>query len=169
MFEKLQRELDGKYVAVGWLESAKYEDGTQVAYVATIQENGAPAVGIPPRPFMQPTINEHRDEWRDLALKGMKAVAQGRIDADQMLDQLGGLAAGQTKETIENVTSPKLSDVTLLLRKWRREGMTITGSTVAEARRQVASGNYDISGVNSDPLTDTGLMIATLTHWVDKE
>lgn len=43
-FETLRsriKELDGKVAKAGWFESSKYEDGTPVAYVASIQEFGA--------------------------------------------------------------------------------------------------------------------------------
>jgi hypothetical protein len=55
--------LGNKVGKVGWFEGAKYPDGTQVAYVATIQEYGYSPKNIPPRPFMRPTIVKYRNTW----------------------------------------------------------------------------------------------------------
>lgn len=163
--KELVQGFEGKTAKIGWMESARYEDGTPVAYVATIQEYGAPSVGIPPRPFIEPTVQDKQAEWIDDLGRGAVAVMRGRMGADDVLEQVGAKVAGEIRQAIENVTSPALSPVTLLLRKWRREGQMITGATVAEARRQVASGDYDTGGVNSDPLTDSGTMIATIRNW----
>lgn len=35
------KELDGKVAKAGWFGSSKYADGTPVAYIAAVQENGA--------------------------------------------------------------------------------------------------------------------------------
>ena len=166
--DAIVKGFDDKVAKIGWSETAKYEDGTPVAYVAIIQEFGSPAVGIPARPFIEPTVQDKSAEWIDDIGKGAKAVMRGRLSADDVLEQIGGKVAGEIRQAIENVNSPALSPVTLLLRKWKREGTKITFADVKRARQQVASGDYDISGVNSDPLTDTGHMIATLTNWTGK-
>ena len=54
-FSKALQELAGKIksgqsVQVGFLAGATYPDGKPVAMIAAIQEFGAPAAGIPPRP-----------------------------------------------------------------------------------------------------------------------
>lgn len=162
------QEFDGQVAKVGWFPSAKYEDGTPVAQVAMIQEFGAPAARIPPRPFFRPTIDEKKAEWVDSVAKGARAVAAGRMSAYQVLEAVGQKAAGDVRYTISRVDSPPLSPVTLLLRKWRREGKKITGKTVGQAAAAVAAG-ADVSGVPSQPLNDTGLMLATLTSVVGRE
>ena len=48
---------------VGFLENAKYPDGTPVAMVAAIQDYGAPGAGIPPRPFFRNMIADKQREW----------------------------------------------------------------------------------------------------------
>ena len=57
------RDIQSKKLRVGWFDTARYQDGTPVAYVAAIQEFGHGA--IPPRPFMRPTIAQQRQAWRD--------------------------------------------------------------------------------------------------------
>lgn len=47
--------LDGLEGKTGWFETARYPDGTAVAYVATIHEFGTPR--IPARPFMRPAVD----------------------------------------------------------------------------------------------------------------
>ena len=54
--DRVPEEFDGMVAQVGFPSGINYEDGTNVAYVATIQEFGAPEANIPPRPFMRPTV-----------------------------------------------------------------------------------------------------------------
>lgn len=155
-------DFDGLEAKIGWFPSASYEDGTPVAQVALTNEYGAPAAGIPARPFFRPTIDEKRAEWSQSVAKGAKAVVAGRMSATQVLDAVGQKAAGDVRLAISQVRSPALSPVTLMLRKWRKEGRKITGKTVGEAAAAVAAGESN-GGVSDQPLNDTGLMISTLT------
>lgn len=54
-----------KQVRVGFLEGATYPDGTPVALVAAVHEFGAPAKGIPVRPFMRTAIAQNKGKWAD--------------------------------------------------------------------------------------------------------
>ena len=170
-FEKIKAKLDGisagyaeKVARVGWFPNAQYEDGTNVAYVAAIQEYGAPEVSIPPRPFVKPAIDHHKTEWGKVMADGVKASAAGsKVDADGVLFAVGALAASDIQLAIETGQFQPLSPVTILLRKWRREGRTITGKTVGEAAAAIANGE-SIEGVNADPLRDTGLLIASVRN-----
>lgn len=146
----------------GWFPDAAYDDGTPVAYVMNIQEYGAPAVGIPPRPYFSTAIHAHEREWSKQLAAGVLAVARGKRTAEQVLTGVSQLAAGHVRAQIAATSSPPLSPTTLMLRKWRREGREITGSTVGAAAAAVAAGE-DYSGVPSDPLRDTGYAISTLT------
>lgn len=172
-FSKIRSRLESipdgfanRVAQVGWFESAQYDDGTPVAYVATIQENGAPAQGIPPRPTIKPTIEKRKAAWVKLMGQGVKSVVAGNASAEDVLEGVGLQAAGDIRRTLSEVESPKLSPTTILLRKWRREGRVITGKTVGEAAAAVAADPSLIAGVNADPLNDTGLLIATLTNTV---
>lgn len=164
--EAIPEQFAGKEAKVGWFPSAVYEDGTSVAYVALIQEMGAPEVGIPPRPFMSPSVDANRQEWVRHMGEGVKAVGRGSATADQVLEGVGGLAASDIQAQIEATSSPPLTPTTILLRKWRKEGRTITGKTVGEAAAAVAANPDLIAGVNADPLRETGLMVATVSHAV---
>lgn len=160
-------EALGKHeLKVGWFDSSKYEDGTPVAYIASIQEFGAAKKSIPPRPFMRPAIAGYQAEWSAAAVSGFKAVADGRYTALQVLDLIGNAAAGAVRQHIAELNTPALSPITLLLRKRRKEGGTVTGKTVGEAAREANAGPPNVSGVSTKPLVDSTLMMTTLTHQV---
>lgn len=163
--ENMPAAFAANVAQAGWFPTAKYEDGTPVAYVASIQEYGSPANGVPPRPSLRPTITEKRTEWVQDMARGLKAAIRGEITPEQVLEQVGMKMAADLQAGIENGTFAPLSPVTLMLRKWRRDGREITGRTVGEAAAAVAAGE-DYSGVPNTPLRDTGLLIATLTSGV---
>lgn len=129
---------------VGWFDTARYEDGTPVAYVATIHEFGYPKGGIPARPFMRPTIEQQRTAWRDSIAKGMRTVFEGKRTAKDVLEVVGMVAAGNIGETIASVTTPALKQSTLDARQARKK----------------------TPGVSSKPLVDTGLMIQSVSSKV---
>lgn len=171
--EKIARKLDSraeefgkKEVRVGVLEGA-YENGTPYAYVAAIQEYGAPAVSIPPRPFFRPTIEKHREEWADAMADGAAQVIAGETTVENVLGLLGADAAGQIQKTISTITAPALSPITVMLRGMRGNDadLVVTGKTVGEAARRVADGKTNY-GADDKPLHDSGMMQAAITHLV---
>lgn len=148
----LKQFLDGikgdKVGKVGWFESAKYNDGTPVAYVATINEFGCPEKNIPARPTVRPTIAEQQGNWRRLAAQGAKAILAGRYTVAQVLEGIGLQAVGDIKKTISKLTSPALKESTVKNRLRRRaDRKTIGGLT--------------------KPLVDTGRMLNSLTNVVE--
>jgi hypothetical protein len=167
--ERIPRELDGKTVKAGFglLGDAAYKDGTPVAAVAAIQEYGAPARGIPPRPFMRTAIKEHQAEWNKTLADGAKAVLHGQATGHQVLEGVGLQMQGDIKLEVNGVESPPLSPVTLLLRQWRKEGRKITGKTVGEAAAAVKAGAR-AKGVPDTPLRDTGHLVDSVNYIVDK-
>jgi hypothetical protein len=151
---------------VGWLESNTYKDGTQVAYVALIQEMGSPKNGIPPRPFFRSTIAEKDKTWKAQFKSGCKAIIAGNKTSRSVMEKVVSGAAGDVRKKIKSITSPALSPVTLQLRYWKRAGIPITGKKmVAQAAHLVELGlNNTLSGTAAKPLNDTGLMLQTLTY-----
>lgn len=134
---RVPEELQGKETQVGWFSSAQYEDGTPVAYVATIHEFGAPARNIPRRPFIFPTIQKRKMEWAEIMKDGVKAVLDGRVTGDTLLNGLGVQASGDIKQTISEVNSPALKQQTI-----DRKG-------------------------SSKPLVETALMMNSVTYKVE--
>lgn len=153
--KRLSQQIDkATKVKVGFLSDATYSDGTPVAMVAAIQNFGAPARGIPPRPFFSNMVADKSPEWGP-ALG--RLLRDNDLDAAAALDQVGQGIAGQLRESIVNTNTPPLSPVTLMLRKMRTEnpGLVVTAATVGEAARRVAEGD-SFGGVSSKPLVDIG-------------
>jgi hypothetical protein len=169
--EKLIKEVNSKVAKVGWFKESRYEkDGLPVATVAAIQEYGAPSRKIPARPFIAPTIISKKNDWMELLRKGTKSVLNGSNNFTDVLELTANKARGDIQKTISSIFSPPLSPITVLLRKWRREGRKITGATVGEAARALKSSNPpSLAGTSTKPLNDTGYMIATLESRVEKE
>lgn len=155
---------------VGFFESAKYADGTPVAYVAAIQEFGDPEHGIPPRSFMRPTMASRQNVWRELAQSQARAVVRGEVSAVAMMDRIGLQAAGDISKTISQITSPPLSEVTIELRRRKRAGHAISGKTVGDAARAVSAEGYqqgDAGAAENKPLVFSGILLASLSHNVE--
>jgi len=89
----LVRKLDGAAVQVG------PADGEN-AKIGLIQEFGAPAAGIPARPFMRQTFERRRGELVALQAKIAQALLLGKITEERAMGLLGAWAAGAIKATI---------------------------------------------------------------------
>ena len=175
-FEKLNfriKELAGIETKVGWFETAKYPDGTSVAYVAAIQELGANTGHgvIPPRPFMRPTVAEEKKAWVKLVGDGAKEAIKGDVTMFTVMDALGQKAEADIAATITHITAPPLSPVTIELRAMKKANpnLVITLHTVGIAAAKVNQPGYQKPTVSDKPLNDTGVMLATLTHVTETE
>lgn len=174
---KRLKGFEGKVAQVGWFESAKYpNNGPQVAEVAIIHEFGAPAASIPARPIFRPVIDKNRAMWAEKLGSGARAVMHGNASAEQVLEQVGSLAAGQLRTHLGSGDFQPLSPTTLMLRKWKDKAkaggklLKVTGATVGAAAAAVADGeDYSLAGDRSQPLHDTGYMISTLVNLVGPE
>jgi hypothetical protein len=99
---------------VGFLENARYPDGTPVGMVAAIQDFGAPRAGIPPRPFFRNMIATKHGEWP----KAIAALLKTHhYDVAAALDEAGAAIAGQLRQSIVDTNSPPLKPATI-----RRKG-----------------------------------------------
>lgn len=143
--QKMLHDLGNADLRAGWFESAKYEDGTPVAYVATIQEYGYGP--IPPRPFMRTAVATKQGEWGALSRRLAKQLAAGGMDTTAALGLLGEMVVGDIKDAISAVTTPPLKESTIDARKRRHS-------------RGIAS---------EKPLVDSGTMIGTVSYEVDKK
>lgn len=144
--EKLADQIKKSKIEVGFFESAKYPDGTPVAYVAAIQEFGYPAGNIPSRPFFRNAISQN-DGWKDLANKAIGAVVEGRMELNQALNQMGLKMAADVKDSITDGSYEALKQSTLDARQSRKR----------------------TQGVASKPLVDTGQMLQSVTYAVNGE
>lgn len=109
--QKFQRALDeiaqkvsnAAVVQVGFLENARYPDGTSVAMVAAIQEYGAPSRNIPPRPFFRNMIAAESAHWPADVAKLLKAHD---FDAAAALGDMGQEISAELQLSINEFTSP---------------------------------------------------------------
>ena len=118
--KKMLRELESKEIRVGFFETAKYPDGTPIAYVAAIQEFGYGP--IPPRPFMRPAELQNKNKWQAGIAQGVKAALNGNVTIVHALEQVGMVAAGDVRKAIKAVTSPPLAESTIRARQSRKKG-----------------------------------------------
>lgn len=164
---RLPKQFADKEAKIGWPQGKQYPDGTPVAYIAAIQNFGMPERGLPPRPMLKPTVEENQARWANILKDLTKHVANGDMDAFEALDGVGRVAAADLQVKIAQINEPALSPVTVLLRKWRKQGRTITGKTVGEAAAAIAAGTDP--GSDNKPLNDTGYLIASVSHGVGKK
>jgi hypothetical protein len=108
---------------VGFLEGTTYPDGTSVPMVAAIQDLGAPAAGIPPRPFFRNMIAEHKSEWPG-AMKA--ALISTNYDGEKALAIMGEGIAGQLRQSIVDTNEPPLNPKTIA-RKGSSKPLVETG------------------------------------------
>lgn len=105
-----EKATSASLVRIGFLENAKYPDGTLVAMVAAIQEFGAPKVGIPPRPYFRNMIAAKSGEWPK-AIGNLLKVNE--YDAAKTLGQTGEAVKGQLRQSIVDLVSPPLAPSTV--------------------------------------------------------
>jgi hypothetical protein len=141
--KKMLQDLESKEIRVGFFETAKYPDGTPIAYVAAIQEFGYGP--IPPRPFMRPAELQNKNKWQRGIAAGVKAALNGAVTIDHALEQVGMVAASDVRKAIKAVTSPPLAESTIRARQSRKKG------------KKAAS---------AKPLVDTGQMLQAVTSAV---
>ena len=135
---------------IGYFPSAKYADGTPIAYVAQIQEYGVPEKNIPSRPFFRPTMDEKKSNWSKILVDGIKnRVVKGALEVKDVLEGVGMQAAGDIREKIAEIWTPPLKD-----------------STVASRGRRAGMSPEDVS---KKPLIDSGAMQAHLTHVTEQD
>jgi len=136
--ERVPEEFEGMVAQIGFPSGNNYKDGTSVAYVAAIQEFGSPASGIPPRPFIQPTVKEKKDSWIQTIEKSIPKVVLGKMSAFDVLDKVGIQAAADIQTKISTIYSPPNAPATI-----KAKG-------------------------SAKPLIDTGYMYASVQNGVNK-
>ena len=151
--EKLKQLLGGSANVksrVGWLGSSQYENGFPVAAAAAQNELGNPELGIPPRSFMRTTVSEQRQNWRQLAESGARAMMAGNETMSTVMEKLAFQAEGDIAKKITEITAPPLK-----------------ASTIKARQRKLANGKE--IGSLTKPLIETATMLNTLTHDVVPE
>lgn len=120
---------------VGFLERATYPDGKPVAMIAAIQEFGAPAAGIPPRPFFRNTIAKKESEWGP-AIADL--IREKNYDIRAAFDAAGFAIAGQVRQGIVDTNEPALAPSTIA-RKGHAKPLVDTGHMLNSVDHEVTS------------------------------
>jgi hypothetical protein len=95
---------------VGFLEGSTYPDGTSVPLIAALNEYGVPSNNQPARPFFRRMIQAKSHEWPAGIAFQLKAT---NYDVDKTLYITGEAIKGQLKQSILDLVSPPLSQVTI--------------------------------------------------------
>jgi hypothetical protein len=149
---------------VGFQNGARYSEqdgGQSIAYVAIINEFGAPSRGQPPRPFFRNMIAKNENGWGDNLAK---YLTKNDYDAKLAFNKLGEEMIGELQDSIIATNEPKLSPITVMLRHMRSENpdLIVTGKTVGEAAKRVKEGKTT-GGASIKPLVYTGDMLRAIT------
>lgn len=101
----------GGTLTVGFYDSATYpRGGINVPTVAAIQEFGAPAAGIPPRPFFRNMVAKHQSEWPGQVAEQLKLTDN---DTELTLRRVGEVIAGELRQSIVDTNEPPLAPATV--------------------------------------------------------
>lgn len=125
----------------------KLDSGTAypLALQAYLEERGSPLWKTPPRPFLEPVIEKHRDEIAEDMGKALKKALEGDLEgSEKALARAGSYAASKVKNYFrEDNDWPELSPKTIKARAKK-------GKSVDFVR----------------PLIDTGAMRQAITYTV---
>lgn len=107
-----ERAGKAKTLQVGFMSGATYPDGTggAVAAVAAIQNYGAPAAGIPARPFFSNMVKEKSPEWGGSLGNVLKA---NDYDSELALKAMGKGIEEQLQDSIRETNFPPLAPATI--------------------------------------------------------
>lgn len=103
---------------VGFLEGATYPGGTPVALIAAIHNFGAPAAGIPPRPFFDEFVADYEGSWPKAIRDALKAHD---YDVDVALGIVGELMRGQLQQTITEFEGVPLKPATVARKGFEKQ------------------------------------------------
>lgn len=125
------------------------------ASIGYINENGSPAQGIPPRPFLEPGVRGSVDQWSAALAEAAKAALDGNPAAvERGFYKAGIIAVSAVKSGIAAGIPPPLKEATVRARRRRSAG---------SAYRRKATRPEDVT-----PLIDSGQLINSITFVVRK-
>lgn len=128
--------IDDTGVEVGFIGEDRYPSGVPIALVAAWHEGEVDNDRIPNRPFLGPTMDRHRQEYGRVMRRGITRILDGHISLENFLAVLGERTTADVKQMIIEVKVPPNSPATI-----RKKG-------------------------SSNPLIDTGTMLANVTYRV---
>ncbi|MBE0470602.1 MAG: hypothetical protein IBX55_13975 [Methyloprofundus sp.] len=127
--------LGSKSVKVGIQDDAGSHSGgdMSVAAIAYINEYGTRDGRIPPRPAHTNAFDDNRRKLDALVLRLNRAVADGKMSADQAAKLLGQTHEDNVKQSIRSLSSPANATSTVT-RKGSSNPLIDTGQTVNSVR-----------------------------------
>lgn len=132
--KEMERKLSKrKTMRVGFLEKARYPNGTPIALIAAIQDGGAPRAGIPPRPFFRNMVANKQSTWSPILAQALK---NSDFDIEKAFKVLGEVMVGQLKSSIDETNSPPLKPATI-----KRKGFA---KPLVDTGHMQSSADYDI-------------------------
>ena len=110
---RIQNQLtSAESVQVGFLETARYDDGTSVALVALVNEFGHTRIhpNQPARPFFRNMFALESPHWGEDVAQALKALD---YSAKGALGEMGMEIQAELQRSINELVSPPLSPVTI--------------------------------------------------------
>lgn len=162
----ISKRMGAGSVSVGFMNGATYPDGTLVSQVAFWNEYGHGGnFPAPPRPFFRDMITKESPTWAGKMAGLAKAT---NFDGARVLDMMGKDIRDALQQSINDFSSPILSDTTLRLRYvFGNSPEKIRRNDVLQAQEDVKDGKPIASGSQAHPLTWTGHMLNSITHKVN--
>ena len=143
--DKIIKRLSERVVKVGYFPNSVYEDGTPVAYIAATHEYGSVIKRIPPRPTLSPALEKEREQNIESIKRGFNSAVEGRMNIDDVLEQLALSSSGAVVREISSLTDPPLSPYTIEQRKKK----------------------HHAGKASNKPLVDSGIMIQSVNGIVE--
>ena len=100
-----------KGMDIGFLSSAKYSNGTQVAAVAYYNNFGT--ANIPARPFFSKCVSENTNKWLFTLSDMLKKNRKNELNINQCLDMLGNIIVSDIQESITRLKEPPNKEKTI--------------------------------------------------------
>ncbi|MGY0156365.1 hypothetical protein ACVQK1_09410 [Edwardsiella tarda] len=140
--------LQSLQLKVGFIDGAKYPDGTPVAMVAATNEYGRPENNQPPRPFFRNAIAEHESEWSEKIADGIKAG----VPVDQVLSAVGEVIVADVRKSIATLMEPPLSPATIHHRRTRKKLQNDSTKPLVDTKEMIRDVHYEVGEIeHSEP------------------
>lgn len=109
--KKALKKSDVKGIDVGFLSSAKYSNGIQVAAVAYYNNFGT--INIPARPFFSKCVAKNANKWLFTLSDMLKKNRKNELNVNQCLDMLGNVIVSDIQESITQLREPPNTEQTI--------------------------------------------------------
>lgn len=139
-------------------------DPPTTAQIAGVHEFGSPAAGIPPRPFMRPTMDANEDRYADILERRMGFVVDDRMSLRRALGLLGQQISDDIQQKIIDKVRPKLADETI---ERKRKGYGRVQDADVDPDEPIRFVETSDGGFDSgNPLVDTGQLHRSIDYQV---